>query len=97
MEDAIEGKGAKTIVHIKVRAGSKENKFPSGYDEWRKRICIDVASLPKEGKANKETISILKTFFGRDVVLLYGGKSREKDVIIDMEKNEVLKKIKDGL
>ena len=97
MEEAIEEKGTKTILRIKVRAGSKKNKFPSGYDEWRKRIYIDVKSLPKQGKANMEVLSTLKTFFGRDVTLVSGDRSKEKDFLIEMEKEEVLNKIKNEL
>jgi len=97
MEDAIEEKGEKTILHIKVRTGSKENKFPSGYDEWRKRICIDVVSPPREGKANKEILSMLKKFFGKDAKIIYGEKSKEKDVLIEMERKKKKKKLKNGL
>ncbi|OYT59429.1 YggU family protein [Thermoplasmatales archaeon ex4484_30] len=95
--EAIEEKGERTILRIKVRTGSKENKFPSGYDEWRKRICIDVTSLPTKGKANKEILSMLKKFFGKDAKIVYGEKSKEKDVLIEMNRDEVLKKIKNGL
>jgi len=95
--EAIEEKGERTILRIKVRTGSKKNKFPSGYDEWRKRICIDVTSLPTKGKANKEILSMLKKFFGKDAKIVYGEKSKEKDVLIEMNRDEVLKKIKNGL
>lgn len=97
MKDAIEERGNKTILHLKVKSSSKRNKFPSGYDEWRKRICIDVISLPIEGKANREVISTLRTFFGRDALLISGERSKEKDVFVEMERDEVLKKIKNGL
>lgn len=97
MKQAVKDKSGKVILHLKVKTGRKKNKFPSGYDEWRKRICIDVIAYPHEGRANREVISTLKTFFGCDAMLISGEKSKEKDVFVEMEKKKVLNKLKHGL
>lgn len=47
------------IFTIEVTTGSNSEKFPNGYNMWRKAFGILVKSLPIEGKANKAVVSVI--------------------------------------
>ncbi len=98
MMEAVEDKDKGSVIHVKIKIGKKNHI--SGYDEWRKRIEIELKEKPVEGRANKELISFLSEFFGissRDIKIIYGEKSREKGIYINAEKDYILKRIKNGL
>ncbi len=98
MEDAIEESGEGCIIHIRVRIG-KKNIFPAGYDEWRKRIEIEVNEEPVGGKANKKIVEIVASLLGtgiNEVEIVYGKKAREKGVRVKKKKEEVLHILKNG-
>lgn len=68
-----------------VTPGAKCSVFPAGYDKWRKRIEIKVCSEAKEDKANKEIVGKLAECFNKpvkDVLIISGGKSREKTLLV---------------
>lgn len=96
IEDAIEEKGESCIIHIRVKIGARR-RFPAGYDEWRKRIEIEIDEEPVKGKANKAIIKFLAEFFGvseEDMKLIYGGKSKDKGILIKRSKTYILSKLK---
>ena len=96
--EAVEDKDKGSVIHVKIKIGKKNHI--SGYDEWRKRIEIELKEKPVEGRANKELISFLSEFFGissRDIKIIYGEKSREKGIYINAGKDYILKRIKNGL
>ena len=74
--------------------------FPAGFDEWRKRIEIEINEMPEKGKANKKILKIMEKFFGlgsNSIKIEYGHTSREKGIWVGMEKEEIIKKIRNGL
>ncbi len=96
IEDAIENKNGSCIIHIKVKIG-KRRQFPAGYNEWRKRIELEIDTEPIKGKANREILEFLSKFFDvskEDISIVYGEKSREKGILIKREKEYVLSKLK---
>jgi len=98
MDDAVEESNEGCIIHIKVRLG-KSNIFPAGYDEWRKRVEIEINEEPVKGRANKKIIEMVASFFhvGQDdVEIVYGKKSREKGVRVKKKKEEALSLLKNG-
>ncbi|MEA2055451.1 MAG: DUF167 family protein [Candidatus Thermoplasmatota archaeon] len=90
-----------TILDIFVTPKSKENIFPAGFDEWRKRIEIKISQPAKDNKANLATIKVISEFFGksiRDICVVSGKKSREKSILIkDISVNNVANKIQEFL
>jgi len=96
MEDAIEEKKEGCIIHIRVKIGGRR-RFPAGYDEWRKRIELEIDEEPVKGKANRAIIKFLAEFFGvseGDVELIYGEKSKDKGILIKRSKTYILSKLK---
>lgn len=66
------------MIKIKVKAGSKEEKIEKKdnyYLVWVKERAI-------EGKANKAVLKLLKKYFGKQVRILKGVRSREKNINI---------------
>ena len=97
--NAIEEKSNGCIMHIKVKIG-KYISFPAGYDEWRNRIEMEINEIPLKGRANQKILETISKFFGipkEDVLILYGEKNREKGIFLKIGKNELIKKLKDGL
>ena len=98
MRDAVEESGKGCIIHIKVKIG-ENNIFPAGYDEWRKRVEIEINEEPIRGKANRKIIETVASFFRigqEDVEIVYGKKSREKGVRVKKKKEEVLHILENG-
>jgi hypothetical protein len=99
MKDAIEESQEGSIIHIKVKIGNK-NRFPAGYDGWRRRIEIEIDEEPVKGKANRKIVEILAAYFNlekRDVEIIHGKKSREKEILVKKKKDEILHILKNGL
>ena len=72
-------------IHIYVHPGASQSVFPSGYNEWRKRIELKIAAEAKNGKANKEIIKTIAEFFSippSDIDIVSGKKSKDKTVLI---------------
>jgi len=96
IEDAIEEKGENCVIHIKVKLGARR-RFPAGYDEWRKRIELEIDEEPVKGKASRAIIKFLAEFFGvseEDMKLIYGEKSKDKGILIKRSKTYILSKLK---
>ena len=49
-----------------------------GYDENRKALRISVAAAPDKDKANKEIMKFFSKLLKKKVLIVLGGKSREK-------------------
>lgn len=48
-----------SVLVIEVTAGSRVEKFPAGYNEWRHAVGIQVKAPAVEGKANKAIIHLI--------------------------------------
>ncbi len=75
---------------IYVQPKAKRNGI-DGIDEWRKRLKVKIKAPPVEGKANKEVVKFFSKLFGREVVIIRGETSREKDLLIKGLKVEDVK------
>ena len=89
------------ILNIFVNTGAKKNIFPAGYNKWRKRIEIKVASSPKGNEANFAVIKTCASFFDipvKNVWILSGKTSKEKTILVKaISVNAVVKKLKESL
>ncbi|AIF68994.1 hypothetical protein PAP_02865 [Palaeococcus pacificus DY20341] len=82
------------ILMLYVSPKAKKNEI-DGIDEWRKRLKVKIKAPPVEGKANKEVVKFFSKLFGREVVIIRGETSREKDLLIKgASKEEVKEKLK---
>ncbi|ADC65584.1 protein of unknown function DUF167 [Ferroglobus placidus DSM 10642] len=77
LEEVEEG----VIITVHVTPSSKKNEI-AGYDPWKKALSVKVKAPPVEGKANRELEKFLKEYFGKNVKLVSGEKSRVKKVLI---------------
>lgn len=48
-----------TLLTIEVSAGSRVEKFPTGYNPWRQAVGIHVKAQAVEGRANKAIIALI--------------------------------------
>jgi len=74
-----------TVISLEVAAGAKENRFPSGYNPWRKSIGCSVRAPPVGGKANAAVVRLLAGFFDvheERVQILSGSTSHQKRVLL---------------
>ena len=89
------------LLKIHVIPGSPKSVFPSGYNEWKKRIEIKVKAEAKENKANIEVIKTMAEYFdhpAKEIFIVQGQKSRDKTIVIkQMNVGDVCKKIEESL
>jgi len=100
LEKAIKEVENGIILKIKVKANSSRQKFPAGYDEWRECIVVETPAQPIQGKANKEIVEMVGKFFGlkgNEISIAYGNKSSEKGLFLKGKKEEIIKKLENGL
>ncbi|NJE07381.1 YggU family protein [Thermococcus sp. M39] len=79
------------ILLVHVQPNAKKNSI-EGIDKWKGRIKIKVSAPPVGGKANKELIKFLSKLLGKEVVIIRGETSREKDLLIKGASMEEVKK-----
>ena len=61
-------------INVIVKAGSKENKIEKIDDYYK--VCLKARA--EKGEANLELIKVLKKYFGKEVKILKGFKSKRK-------------------
>ena len=59
-KEAVKKHNNGTILALFVTPNAGLTIFPAGYNNWRKRIEIKVASAAKDNKANKEVIKTVE-------------------------------------
>ena len=96
MNEAVEEAKDGCILHVNVKIG-KQNKFPAGYDEWRKRVEIEVNEEPVRGKANRKVEKIISEYFNAEAQVVYGAKTKEKGILVKKKKEEVIHLLENGL
>ena len=81
--EAVEEDEAGAVISIDVNAGAKKDRFPSGYNEWRKSISCQIRAPPVEGKANKAIQALVASVLGvsrSEVAIVSGATSSQKRV-----------------
>lgn len=74
------------LLDVEVSPSAKSTEVPSGYDVWRKRIVVRVASAPTGGKANAELVKQLAARLNvhpSSVRIVSGHKSTKKTIMVD--------------
>lgn len=89
------------LIKIHVIPGSSKSVFPSGYNEWKKRVEIKVKAEAKENKANIEVVKTIAEYFdhpAKNILIIHGQKSRDKTVAIkQINVSDTCKKIEESL
>ena len=90
---AISQKGSDVLLDIEVSPNSKKFEI-SGFNQWRNSFEIRIKQVPQKGKANKEIVKELSSYFNRDVSIFKGEKSSKKTILIkNADKSEILDKL----
>lgn len=88
-------------INLFITPDSKKTIFPSGFNEWRKCVGMNVCSPAQDNKANMEVLRTIAGFFNKpfsNVLLVAGAKKREKTILIKNSKiNEINKKLEASL
>jgi uncharacterized protein len=77
-------------LHLRISTGKKQ--FRLNWNKIEKKLYVEIKSDPQKGRANKEIIKELKKFFGSEVKIVLGLKSKEKIVEISSSEKEILEK-----
>jgi len=75
-----------TILIIEVSSGVKKPNFPTGYNEWRKAVGCAVHAPARDGRANREVITLISMTLGipkSRVRILSGETSVVKRILIE--------------
>jgi uncharacterized protein (TIGR00251 family) len=65
--------------------------------EHNGRIKIKIKAIPKDGEANLELIRFISEILGiakKSIFLVQGESSRQKVILVELSRSEVLSKIK---
>ena len=82
-QDAVEEAPGGARLLLDVAPGSKEARFPDGFEPWRKRIGMRVRAAAQEGEANAEVVRTLAAFFAHATARVHiesGATDRRKAV-----------------
>ncbi len=83
LDQLIETRGKHSTVKLFIQAKAKKSQFIGIYDG---RLKLAISAPPIEGKANREIIAFLASYFGvrkNQVKIICGGRSRRKTCIIE--------------
>ncbi|NYT05633.1 MAG: YggU family protein [Methanomicrobiales archaeon] len=83
--DAISDTDEGVIIAIEVSAGAKQNRFPAGWNPWRRTVQCQVSAPPVGGKANRAIIDVVATATGiakTRIRIVAGASSTQKKVLI---------------
>lgn len=81
--DAVKPARDGVALEVEVVPGSRESRFPCGFNEWRGRIEAKVRAPPEDGKANAELCGLVAEALGvpaSSVSVTSGATSRRKTV-----------------
>lgn len=88
-------------LDLDVHPGRRRAAFPTGLHPWRRRIGIDVRAPAQEGKANREVLAAVASFFqvpGAKVLLVSGAKDGRKVVDVqDLSLEEACRRLAEAL
>lgn len=72
-------------LEVEVVPGSRESRFPAGFNAWRGRIEAKVRAPPEDGKANHELTTLVAQALGvplARVQVTSGQTSRRKTLTV---------------
>ena len=85
-QDAIKASKDGIVLEVEVVPGSRESRFPAGFNEWRGRLEAKVRAPPEDGQANAELCALVAEALGvpgAAVRVASGHTSRRKGIAVD--------------
>ena len=85
-ETAVKPARGGVALEVEVVPGSRESRFPAGYNAWRGRIEAKVRAPPEDGKANAELTQMVAEALGvpgARVRVTSGQTSRRKTLTVE--------------
>jgi len=85
IDDAVLATAGGVILSIEVSAGSRQNRFPAGYNPWRRTILCRVSDPATKGKANAAVLAMIAEVLGvpaSSLQIQSGATSSMKKILI---------------
>lgn len=98
-QDAVQG-GQEAILLVEVTAGARQAAFPSGYNEWRGRIGIQVRAPAQAGQANREVCAAVADFFqlpSSAVRVVAGPADPRKSLLVPLPRDDAVRRLAEVL
>lgn len=86
LRDAVKPARGGVLLEVEVVPGSRESRFPAGFNPWRGRIEAKVRAPPEDGQANAELVGLVAQALGvpaAAVRVTSGHTSRRKGIGVD--------------
>jgi len=101
LANAVRASAAGTTLAVAVTPGAKVALFPDGFDPWRERIGVRVTAPAKDGKANRDILQAVATFFGlkaNQVKIVAGEKASLKAVLlVGLAAEDALQRLREAM
>jgi uncharacterized protein (TIGR00251 family) len=84
--DALKPARGGCTLDVEVVPGSRESRFPAGFNAWRGRLEAKVKAPPEDGKANAELVGLVAEALGvpsATVSVGAGATSRRKSLRVE--------------
>lgn len=89
------------LLSVYVTPGTNKNRFPTGYNTWKKSLEMSVKGQPEKNKANRDVLIVIAKFFNlpmKNVTIISGMNNREKTVALyGITKNALLKQLQESM
>ncbi len=94
LDQLIETRGKHSVIKLFIQAKAKKSQFLGIHDG---RLKLAISAPPIEGKANREVIAFMASYFGvrkNQVKIISGERSRRKTCIVEsFAKKEAIDKL----
>lgn len=83
--DALQSHPDGCLIALEVSPNARRNRFPDGYNPWRRAIGCAITAPPVEGRANRAVIELVAAAFGvkrSQVEVIAGATSTQKRVLV---------------
>lgn len=99
-EEAVKPAKGGAALEVEVVPGSRESRFPAGWNPWRGRIEAKVKAPPEEGKANAELCALAAEALGvpqASVRVTSGQTSRRKTLSVSLSRGAALERLRPAM
>lgn len=85
LADALSPHPDGVVIALEVSPNAKRERFPDGYNPWRRAIGCAVSAPPLDGRANRAVLALVGKALGArkgEVELIAGATSSLKRVLV---------------
>lgn len=94
--DAVKAAQGGASLDVEVVPGSRESRFPAGYNAWRARLEAKVRAPPEDGQANAELVALVAGALGvpgSAVRVSSGRTSRRKTLHVALSPDDAARRL----